>query len=65
MDSNCPECGNDVFSDNYLYIGNHAAYEKGYENSGFKIIGYRFYCENEIYIDGVLHECGMEWDEDI
>jgi len=63
--SDCPECGHNQFSENYLYVGNHAAYLKGYENSGFKIIGYRFVCRNEVEIDGELCECGHSWEDGI
>lgn len=63
--STCPNCGYEVYSDNYLYVGNHAAYDKGYSNSGFKIVGYRFWCRNEIEDEetGELYECDTSWEE--
>jgi len=60
----CPNCANEVYSHNYLYVGNHAAMEKGYENSGFKIVGYRFSCRNEVENeDGEVCECDTQWEE--
>ena len=61
----CPDCDSEVFSDNYVYTGNHAAYDKGYENSGFKIIGYRFHCRNEIEVNNELCECDTSLEDDI
>jgi hypothetical protein len=58
--SNCPDCGAETYSDNYLYVGNHAAYDKGYEDSGFKIVGYRFRCEELIEPDEEI--CGKVWE---
>jgi hypothetical protein len=65
MNAECPECGQNVYSDNYIYVGNHAAYNKGHSDSGLKIIGYRFYCRNEIEVDGELCECDTRFEVDL
>lgn len=44
----CPKCGAEVWTNDYLYVGNHAANDKGYEDSGFKIVGWRFHCRAEL-----------------
>lgn len=45
----CPYCNHKLTYNSYLYKGNHSAYEKGYENSGFKVVGHSWKCEN---VDG-------------
>lgn len=43
---NCPYCESELIYDDFLYKGNHAAYEKGYLDSGFKKTGDIWYCKN-------------------
>ncbi len=43
----CPHCKAELKYDTYTYKGNLAAYEKGYEGSGFKKTGEIWYCPNK------------------
>jgi len=47
MKRECPYCKQELSYHDWFYTGNHAAYEKGYEGSGFKKLGDIYKCGNE------------------
>lgn len=44
---NCEICDKPMHYHDYNYIGNYAAYEKGYPDSGFKVVSDVYKCDNE------------------
>ncbi|MFQ3543532.1 hypothetical protein Q7A53_05550 [Halobacillus rhizosphaerae] len=43
----CPCCESELAYEDWYYTGNYSAYEKGYEDSGFKKLGDIYKCSNE------------------
>lgn len=60
----CPCCGVELSHTDSYYTGNYSAYEKGYENSGYQVLGDIYKCLNEKCeaFDEVYHTRGDDGD---
>lgn len=44
----CEHCGEELRLDDYLYVGNYAAYLNGRPDSGYKVTADVYKCDNEM-----------------